>query len=67
MYEWAGDMPVVKKLRDIFYKKVLPDELLEPVFKHMSPRHQLHVAHFIAELFLRTGALQYRGYRVTSK
>ena len=51
LYEWAGGMPVFERLTDIFYKKVLQDELLEPVFKHMSPQHQLHVAHFIAEVF----------------
>jgi hemoglobin len=51
LYEWAGGMPVFEKLTDIFYKKVLQDPLLEPVFKHMSALHQLHVAHFIAEVF----------------
>jgi hemoglobin len=51
LYEWAGGMPVFEKLTDVFYKKVLQDPLLEPVFKHMSPEHQLHVAHFIAEVF----------------
>ncbi|MEC5144807.1 group II truncated hemoglobin [Chitinophaga sp. 212800010-3] len=51
LYEWAGGMPVFEKLTDEFYKKVVPDELLGPVFKHMSKEHQLHVAHFIAEVF----------------
>ena len=51
LYEWAGGMPVFERLTDVFYKKVLQDPLLEPVFKHMSPQHQLHVAHFIAEVF----------------
>lgn len=51
LYDWAGGMPVFEQLTDVFYKKVLQDELLEPVFKHMSPQHQLHVAHFIAEVF----------------
>src|SRR5205814_2039630 len=50
-YEWAGGMPVFEKLTEKFYSKVLQDPLLEPVFKHMSPQHQLHVAHFIAEVF----------------
>jgi hemoglobin len=44
-------MPVFEKLTDVFYKKVLQDPLLEPVFRHMSPEHQQHVAHFIAEVF----------------
>ncbi len=30
---------------------MLQDELLEPVFRHMSPEHSKHVAHFIAEVF----------------
>ena len=51
LYEWAGGMPVFEQLTDSFYKKVLSDELLEPVFRHMSGEHQLHVAHFIAEVF----------------
>ncbi|HSC40480.1 MAG TPA: group II truncated hemoglobin [Chitinophagaceae bacterium] len=51
LYEWAGGMPVFERLTDVFYKKVLQDALLEPVFKHMSPQHQRQVAHFIAEVF----------------
>lgn len=51
LYEWAGGMPVFERLTDHFYAKVLLDPLLEPVFRHMSPEHQLHVAHFIAEVF----------------
>ncbi|MCW3092787.1 MAG: hemoglobin-like protein HbO [Ferruginibacter sp.] len=51
LYEWAGGMAVFEKPTDVFYKKVLHDSLLEPVFKHMSAQHQLHVAHFIAEVF----------------
>jgi hemoglobin len=51
LYEWAGGMPIFEKLTDVFYMKVIQDELLEPVFKHMSPKHQIHVAHFIAEVF----------------
>ncbi len=50
LFEWAGGMPVFEKLTGLFYQKVLQDPLLEPVFKHMSPEHQLHVAHFIAEV-----------------
>ena len=32
--------------------------MLEPVFKHMSPQHRLHVAHFVAEVFGRTEIIQ---------
>ncbi|GAA4449971.1 group II truncated hemoglobin [Rurimicrobium arvi] len=51
LYEWAGGMPVFEQLTTMFYKKVLQDALLEPIFKHMAPQHQQHVAHFIAEVF----------------
>lgn len=51
LYEWVGGMPVIESLMKAFYTKVLRDELLEPIFKHMSESHQLHVAHFIAEVF----------------
>lgn len=50
IYEWAGGMPVFVTLFDKFYDKVLADDLLEPVFKHMSPQHRVHVAHFVAEV-----------------
>ena len=51
LYEWAGNMEAFEKLTDAFYQKVLRDDLLEPVFRHMSTAHQKHVAHFIAEVF----------------
>lgn len=50
LYEWAGGMPAFEKLFAQFYDKVLADEILEPVFKHMSPEHRLHVAQFVAEV-----------------
>jgi len=50
LYEWAGGMPVFVTLFDKFYDKVLADDILEPVFKHMSSQHRPHVAHFVAEV-----------------
>jgi len=50
LYEWAGGMPAFVTLFDKFYDKVLQDDILEPVFKHMSAEHRLHVAHFVAEV-----------------
>ena len=50
LFDWAGGMPAFEKLTALFYPKVLRDPLLEPVFKHMSAEHQLHVAHFLAEV-----------------
>jgi hemoglobin len=51
LYEWAGGMTAFETLFQKFYDKVLADELLLPVFRHMSPEHRLHVAHFVAEVF----------------
>ena len=48
-YEWAGGIDKFEKLTDVFYDKVLKDEILEPVFRHMAPEHSKHVAHFLAE------------------
>jgi hemoglobin len=50
LFEWAGGMPAFEKLFDQFYDKVLADDILEPVFRHMSAQHRLHVAHFVAEV-----------------
>lgn len=51
LYEWAGGFPVFERMMATFYDKVLRDDVLEPVFRHMSMEHRLHVAHFIAEVF----------------
>lgn len=51
LYEWAGDLATFEKLFRTFYDKVLKDDLLGEVFKHMSPEHVQHVSHFVAEVF----------------
>lgn len=51
LYEWAGGMEALETLITRFYDKVLADELLKPIFVGMSKKHQMHVAHFIAEVF----------------
>lgn len=51
LYTWAGGQPAFERLTEVFYAKVGKDELLEPVFRHMSPEHSKHVAHFIGEVF----------------
>ena len=50
LYEWAGGMSAFETIFQKFYDKVLADDILAPVFKHMSPEHRLHVAHFVAEV-----------------
>ena len=51
LYEWAGGMNAFETLFQQFYDKVLADDLLLPVFRHMSSEHRRHVAHFVAEVF----------------
>ncbi|MDB5013502.1 MAG: hemoglobin [Daejeonella sp.] len=51
LYEWAGGNEALEKLTEVFYAKVLKDDMLYPVFKNMSGDHSKHVAYFIAEVF----------------
>lgn len=51
LYEWAGKKEALEKLTQLFYEKVALDDLLAPVFLHMSGSHSKHVAHFIGEVF----------------
>ncbi|TKR33236.1 globin [Luteimonas gilva] len=51
LYDWAGGMPALLKLTDVFYAKVKADPLLQPVFVRMDPEHPQHVAKFLAEVF----------------
>ena len=50
LYNWAGGMPALERLTSIFYKKVLEDPLLQPVFQQMSTEHPRYVAQFLAEV-----------------
>lgn len=59
LYQWAGGTAALEKLTEVFYGKVLKDDLLYPVFKNMAADHSRHVAHFIAEVF--GGPKQYTG------
>jgi hemoglobin len=47
--EHAGGLPAFQKLTACFYAKVAKDELLAPVFAHMSADHPAHVAAFLAQ------------------
>lgn len=51
LYEWMGGQPALDRLIGHFYDIVLKDELLRPIFSHMSPAHVPHVSAFIAEVF----------------
>ena len=50
LYEWAGGQDAFEKLTEVFYAKVLRDDLLGEVFRNMSPEHTKRVAHFISEV-----------------
>jgi hemoglobin len=51
LYEWAGELETFERLFTRFYAKVLRDDLLAEVFRHMSDEHVRHVSHFVAEVF----------------
>jgi hemoglobin len=51
LYEWAGGMDALVRLCEAFYRTVLADELLSPVFAGMDSRHPRHVAIWLAEVF----------------
>ena len=50
LYEWAGGSEALERLSAAFYKKVLKDELLRPLFERMPADHPHHVAQFLAEV-----------------
>jgi hemoglobin len=51
-YVYAGGIEKFERFTEIFYKKVLQDNVLELTFRHMAPEHSKHVAHFLAEVFM---------------
>lgn len=51
LYKWAGDAPAFEKLTAIFYRHVLEEPLLKPLFEGMPPEHSQRVAMWIAEIF----------------
>jgi len=50
LYDWAGGGQALNRLTTRFYERVAQDDLLAPVFAHMSPEHPAHVAAFLAEV-----------------
>ena len=51
LYEWAGGQAALERLTDAFYRRVLQDDLLSPLFEGMEPEHTHHVATWFAEVF----------------
>lgn len=51
LYEWAGGTPAFEKLCDAFYRLVVVDDLLAPLFATMDADHARYVALWLAEVF----------------
>ena len=52
VFEWAGGMPALLAMTEIFYGTYVPqDELLAPLFASMQPDHPQRVAAWLAEVF----------------
>ena len=50
VYEWAGGQDTFEKLTEVFYAKVLNDDMLGDLFHNMSSEHSKYVAHFLSEV-----------------
>jgi hemoglobin len=50
LYEWAGGQDAFEKLTEVFYAKVLKDDLLADLFQNMSTEHSKYVARFLSEV-----------------
>ena len=50
LYEWAGGQEAFEKLTEVFYAKVLQDDLLGELFRNMDSDHSKYVAHFLSEV-----------------
>jgi hemoglobin len=50
VYEWAGGQEAFEKLTEVFYAKVLQDDLLGDLFRNMASDHSKYVAHFLSEV-----------------
>jgi hemoglobin len=51
LYDWAGGQAAFERLTEVFYRHVLEDDLLEPLFAQMNPHHPRFVAMWLAEVF----------------
>ena len=50
VYELGGGREAFEKLTEVFYAKVLKDDLLGGLFRNMSSEHSKYVAHFLSEV-----------------
>lgn len=51
LYEWAGGTQAFERLTEVFYRSVVKDDLVGPLFAHMDPDHPKYVAMWLSEVF----------------
>src|SRR5215211_6601353 len=51
LYDWCGGAEALERLTSVFYRRVLDDSILRPIFAGMSPDHPQHVALWLGEVF----------------
>jgi hemoglobin len=51
IFEYAGGAPAFARLTEAFYKKVIADPLLAPLFVNFTEDHRKHVALWLGEVF----------------
>jgi hemoglobin len=51
LYEWAGGTAALTRLTEAFYRRVVEDDLLRPLFGHMDKEHPRYVALWLGEVF----------------
>ncbi|MFJ4830369.1 group II truncated hemoglobin [Streptomyces sp. NPDC088747] len=51
LYAWAGGAEAFARLTEVFYEKVLKDDVLAPVFAGLASEHAEHVALWLGEVF----------------
>ncbi|MFI1209144.1 group II truncated hemoglobin [Streptomyces sp. NPDC020802] len=51
LYSWAGGPEAFTRLTEVFYDKVLKDDVLAPVFEGLAAEHASHVAAWFGEVF----------------
>ena len=51
LHDWSGGSAALERLTRVFYRHVLADDLIGPLFAHMDDEHPRHVAMWLAEVF----------------
>jgi hemoglobin len=51
LYDWAGGSPAFERLTEVFYRKVVADEVIGALFGDMDPDHPHFVAMWLSEVF----------------